>query len=117
MAQHRIAPDVLQDDLDGFANLKTFLDYKPANEAYSIANGDTAKAALDDLQAAEVVAKRAFDAARDNAAAAEAAFHEYMLGVKKQVGAQYGDDSNEYQAVGLKKKSEYKKPGARASAA
>jgi len=33
-----------------------------------------------------------------------------MLGAKKQVLAQFGDDSDQAQAVGLKKKSEYKAP-------
>jgi hypothetical protein len=33
-----------------------------------------------------------------------------MLGGKKQVVAQYGDDSDQAQAVGLTKKSEYSKP-------
>ena len=50
------------------------------------------------------------DAARDNEVASQWAFHDYILGARTQVIAQYGDDSNEKQAVGLKKKSEYKSP-------
>jgi hypothetical protein len=34
-----------------------------------------------------------------------------MLKVKDSVCSQYGDDSNEYAALGMKKKSEYKKGG------
>jgi len=34
----------------------------------------------------------------------------YTLGVKTQVKAQFGDSSNELQALGLKKKSEHKSP-------
>ncbi len=48
------------------------------------------------------------EAARDTANAAEWAFHNAMLGAKDQIIAQYGDDSNEVQSLGLKKKSEYK---------
>jgi hypothetical protein len=33
-----------------------------------------------------------------------------MLGVKAQVIAQYGHDSDEVQSLGLKKKSEHKRP-------
>jgi hypothetical protein len=33
-----------------------------------------------------------------------------MLGVKEQVKAQFGGDSNEWQALGLTKKSEKAKP-------
>jgi hypothetical protein len=53
-------------------------------------------------------------AAMDAARAAEWAFHNAMLGVKDQVIAQFGKDSNEVQALGLKKKSERKAPGPRA---
>ena len=41
--------------------------------------------------------------------AAEWARHNLVLGMRTQVKAQFGDDSNELQSVGLKKKSEYKK--------
>jgi len=51
------------------------------------------------------------DTARDNAAAAEWEFHNAMLGVKDQIIAQFGKDSNQVQAIGLKKKSERKSPG------
>jgi hypothetical protein len=40
-------------------------------------------------------------------------FHYAVLEAKSQVKAQFGADSNELQAVGLKKKSEYKSPKAR----
>jgi hypothetical protein len=50
------------------------------------------------------------DAARDDSTAAEWAFHNAILGAKDQVIAQFGDDSNEVQSLGLKKKSEYKSP-------
>ena len=49
-------------------------------------------------------------AARDVVNAKERAFHNAMLGTKKQVVAQFGENSDEVQAVGLKKKSEYKSP-------
>jgi len=35
--------------------------------------------------------------------------------MRTQVKAQFGDDSNELQAVGLKKKSEYQKGGKKSS--
>lgn len=48
--------------------------------------------------------------AKDDAKAAEWAFHNFELSVKNQVAAQFGVDSNEYQSLGLKKKSERKAP-------
>jgi len=38
-----------------------------------------------------------------------------ILGVKAQVKAQYGEDSDEYASLGMKKKSEDKRGGRRAS--
>jgi hypothetical protein len=59
-------------------------------------------------QEAETQAAAALAAARDDAVAAEWSYHNLVLGMKDQVLAQFGRDSNEAQAVGLKKKSEYK---------
>ena len=68
-------------------------------------------------QEAEINAQNALDSARDNAAAAEWDFHNTMLGVKDQVVAQYGKDSNELQSMGLKKASERKAPKRKAKKA
>jgi len=55
---------------------------------------------------------------RNSSVAAQWTFHNAMLGAKQQVLAQYGDDSDEAQAVGLTKKSERAKPSkAKAAAA
>ena len=59
-------------------------------------------------QAAAAVA-----AAWDDAAAREREFHNLMMGVKDQVIAQFGKDSNEVQSIGLKKASEYSRPKTR----
>jgi hypothetical protein len=85
--------------------------YTPANALFALTALNTAKAAMETAQKAELKASNDFDAARDVAAAAEFAFHQKILGAKSQVEAQYTNDSNEYQTLGLKKKSEYAKPG------
>jgi hypothetical protein len=56
-------------------------------------------------------AQVALDAARDKLAHTEHRAHQKMLGAKDSVCSQYGDDSNEYAALGMKKKSERKKGG------
>jgi len=61
-------------------------------------------------QEAETNAQNALAAARDSVTAAEWCFHNLMLGVKDQVIAQYGKDSDQVQSLGLKKKSERKAP-------
>ncbi|MEQ1922069.1 MAG: hypothetical protein ABL952_06135 [Pyrinomonadaceae bacterium] len=105
-----LSPGQLQANLDAFAALKDISGYTPANPDYSLANGTTAKTAMEAAQDASAQAKAAADAARDNEIAAEWAFHDFILGAKTQVKAQFGDSSNEIQALGLKKKSEYKSP-------
>jgi hypothetical protein len=62
-----------------------------------------------DARVAEAQAEAAFKAARDATVAAEWAAHNVMIGVKEQVKAQYGSASDEVQALGLKKKTEYKR--------
>ena len=112
----RIDPDILQADLEGLSAVKAMTDYAPPNPAYVVSKLEDLKVRMESAQEAEDAAKRAWEAARDDATAAEWALHNAILGVKDQVGAQYGKDSNEYQALGLKKKSEYKKPGRRSGA-
>jgi hypothetical protein len=46
---------------------------------------------------------------RDASRQAERRFHNAMLDAKTQVITQYGANSDEVQALGLKKRSEYKK--------
>lgn len=63
----------------------------------------------------EARARRTFELARDEAIAAGRAFHSAMLGVKNEVVVQYGEDSSVLQTVGLKKKSEYRRPSSRSA--
>jgi hypothetical protein len=106
----KIKPTVLEDDIDAYQSLLGIDRYAPANAAYekpamtALYNNMVAK------QAAVAQAEAALDAARDDGVATEWAFHNGVLGARDQVGAQFGKDSNEFQSMGLKKKSEYKKP-------
>jgi hypothetical protein len=69
--------------------------------------------AMDAAQATETQKFADADAARDDATAAEWDFHNALLGAKDQVKAQFGADSNEWQALGLTKKSEFASPSAK----
>lgn len=104
----RLRPSVLQADIDGFAALQVIADYNPVNASFGIASVESAKIAMETKQTEEVQKQTAAESARDDTVAAEWTFHDFMLGVKNQVKAQYGPDSNEYQSLGLKKKSEYR---------
>ena len=102
----RLKPVQLQADLDALTALKGFAVYTPANTAYAAAKQTAMKAAQD----AEIAAQNALATARDAATATEWDFHNAMLGVKEQVIAQFGKSSDQVQALGLKKKVEYKTP-------
>jgi hypothetical protein len=51
-----------------------------------------------------------YKATADDAKQAEWAFHNAVLAMKEAVRGQYGSDSNEVQAIGIKKKSNRKRP-------
>jgi hypothetical protein len=113
----RVRPDVLKADEAAYTALQAIPDYAPANAAFSKTTMTGNFGSYQTAQQAEINAQNTLDAARDAAAKTEWVFHNAMLGVKAQVIAQYGDDSDEAQALGLKKKSERKSPTRKAKAA
>jgi hypothetical protein len=110
----RLKLSQIQADRDAFAALQAVTGYAPANPAYALAAVTASHAGLAAAQVAETQANAAAAAARDDAVAKEWEFHNLMMGTKNQVIAQFGEDSNEVQAIGLKKKSEYSRPKPRA---
>lgn len=109
----RLRPDALSTDQKALAALQAISDYSPANAAYTKDALAAKQQAMKTAQDAEAQAQAAMAAARDAANAAEWDFHNAILGAKDQVIAQYGDDSDQVQSLGLKKKSEYKTPTGR----
>lgn len=105
---NRLSKKVLQEDLDAYAALKAITDYAPSNPEYSMANTTAAHAKMTASQTDETQKEAALDSARDIATDDERAFHNMILGDKIQVKAQFGENSNEYQSLGMKKKEEYK---------
>jgi len=106
----RIRPIILATDEAAYIAIQALGDYQPVKAAYSRASLAACHDALASAREIEVRAENALKAARDNAVSAEWEFHNSILGAKAQVIAQYGDDSNEVQSLGLKKKSERKAP-------
>lgn len=106
----RIPTQVLQADNEAYVALKAISDYQSANPDYSLV---TVARLHENVQAtleAELHAQNTLAAARDAALASQRAFHEAILGVKNQVKAFYGADSDQLAALGLKKKSDRKAP-------
>lgn len=111
----RLPPAKLEADEGGFAALQAITGYTPINPAYSLDAVRRAHVELQSLRQAEAQAQAAAAAARESALAKEWEFHNLMLGVKEQVIAQFGKDSDEVQALGLKRKSDYKPPRRRST--
>lgn len=103
-------PSQLGANEDAFAALQTITGYTPNNPAYTLAAVTTAHDNLTAKQRAAVQAEAAAATARDEAVAEAWRFHNIILAVKDQVRGQFGKDSTEVQALGLKRKSEYKTP-------
>lgn len=106
----RLSSKALQSDKDAYAAFDDITGYAPANTDYSAAKLSAAETAMEAAIKAEVKAAAAFAAARDTACAAEWEFHNLVLGMKDQVRAQFGPNSNQWQALGQVKKSEFKRP-------
>lgn len=111
----RMRPAILQEDIDAYNALLAIADYNPSNGAFELASVTASKTTKETKQTAKTQADAAAAAAGDAEIDAEWNFHDMILGVKTQVRAQYGEDSDEYASLGLKKKSEYKRGGRRAS--
>jgi hypothetical protein len=109
----RIPSTTLDEDRDALRAIADMGDYAPANTAYSLAALQELEAALAQAELDEIRARRALDMARDRAIGASRRFHDAIVGAKTQVVAQYGADSPAVMAVGLKRKSEHKRPARR----
>ena len=107
----RLSPKIILADKDSLAAIRTLSPaYAPSQSAFSVANMDAKVTAMTAANEVEAQKKGEFDAARDGANASEWAFHNAVLGAKDAVVSQYGEDSDQVQAIGLKKKSERKRP-------
>ena len=106
----RLSPALRESNEDAFNNFLKLADYKPANNEYVLEKVKKLFDKMNALQVLETQKEAELKAMRDDTAAAEWEFHNAMLAVKNQVKAQYGEDSNELQSLGIKKKSERKNP-------
>ena len=105
-----LKPSVVAADRDSVSAVQAITDYAPANADYSTQSLLAAQTEMDAKLAAVAQAEAAYKAARDDATSATHRFHNKVVGMRDSVGAQYGKDSNQFQSVGRKKTTEYKKP-------
>lgn len=109
----RLAADITTTNLKCNAKIKTLKGYKSAKTEFSAEELAAAEEELTESRQQEAQAEQAMKTARNRAVTAEWDLHNKILGAKKQVVALYGEDSDEVQAVGLKKKSDWKRSGGR----
>ncbi|KAM3110761.1 hypothetical protein [Phormidesmis sp. 146-33] len=113
----RLATQSLSQDVDSLNGFNTIRDYSTQRpEATPQALQQTYQAMLASQQA-ETEQLALYRAAADAARLAEWDFHNAVLAMKDVVRGQFGADSNEAQAVGLKKKSDRKRPTRQKAAA
>jgi hypothetical protein len=85
-------------------------DYAPANPALRADAVSALEARLRQAEETEILARKALEAARDARIAAGWELHNTMLDVKAAVIGQYGANSDAVQSLGLKRKSDYRRP-------
>ena len=106
----RLRPADLQKDTDTLDAIEGISNYEPSKRELTLDQLRTLEKEMKDAKKIEVQKNGEAKAARDNAVKSEHAFHNAILAAKDQVRAQFGTDSNEYQSIGMKKKTEYKSP-------
>lgn len=106
----RLQARILQADADAYLACQAIVGYHPANPAYSLAAATASHESMRAAREAERHAQNALAAARDAAVAAQWKHHNLILGIKDQIIAQFGADSDEAASLGRKKKSERKAP-------
>ncbi|MBD2210677.1 hypothetical protein H6G64_00195 [Calothrix sp. FACHB-156] len=109
----RLTPQVINQDVTSLHGLQTIGTYDTSRADASIANIQQAYQAMLAQQQAENEKLTIYRAAADAARLAEWEFHNTILAMKEVVRGQYGSDSDQAQAVGLKKKSDRKRPSRR----
>ncbi|RCJ39627.1 hypothetical protein A6770_11075 [Nostoc minutum NIES-26] len=113
----RLPPQTISQDVTSFYGLQTISTHNTTRADASEANIQLTYQAMLTQQQAENEKLALYRAASDAARLAEWEFHNAVLAMKEVVRGQYGSDSDQAQAVGLKKKSDRKRPTRKKSVA
>lgn len=113
----RLPSLAISQDISSLHGLQTISNYDTSHADASIANLQQAYQTMVVSQETATEKLTLYRAAADAARLAEWEFHNAILAMKEVVRGQYGSDSDQAQAVGLKKKSERKRPNRKKSVA
>jgi hypothetical protein len=105
-----LRPLLISQDVDSLNGLKTINDYASVRPEATTANLQHVYQTMLTQQQLETEKLATYRAAADAARLAEWEFHNAVLAMKEVVRGQYGSDSDQAQAIGLKKKSSRKRP-------
>ncbi|NJL88228.1 MAG: hypothetical protein HC886_23360 [Leptolyngbyaceae cyanobacterium SM1_1_3] len=111
----RVSAKIINADISAFHGLSAISNYIPVRDEASPKMLQAAYEAMVAKQQKETEFEATFKAAADAARQAEVEFHDKVMAMKESVRGQFGPNSDEAQAVGYKKKSEYKRPRRRSA--
>lgn len=106
----RLTANLFNQDVNSFNGLKAIPNYETSRSEATSERLQQAYETMLAQQRAETEKFAVYRAAVDAARLAEWEFHNAVLAMKEVVRGQFGSDSNEAQAIGLKKKSDRKRP-------
>jgi len=112
-----IAASIIENDRTILRALQDISEYAPRDDELSTTMLSASEAALVQAEIETARLRLAYEAARDRETEAGLAFHNNILRAKAEVIAQFGADSQAVHAMGLKRKSERKRPVRRRKAA
>jgi hypothetical protein len=90
----KLAPHILQDDLEAYAALQAMTDFAPANASFALNSGTDIKKEMESSQTKAVQDEVKAKASRDAAVNKEWEFHDFIRNARIQVKAQYGENSD-----------------------
>lgn len=111
----RLPSPVINQDIESYDGISFITDYTTTRKDASAQHLQQTHQAMMDCRKKELQLEIQLKAAIDESRQAEWEFHNAVLAMKEFVRGQYGSDSNEAQAIGLKKKSERKRPTRKAA--
>ncbi|MFN6462719.1 MAG: hypothetical protein RMZ41_012850 [Nostoc sp. DedVER02] len=113
----RLPSQSISQDINSLHGFQTISTYNTTRADASVAHLQQAYQTMLTQQQAEIEKLALYRGAANAARLAEWEFHNAVLAMKEVVRGQYGSDSDQAQAIGLKKKSERKRPNRKKSVA
>jgi hypothetical protein len=106
----RLRDGAIEQDIIALRSAKGIIGYSPSRPEADLEVLSEMERKLNHLYELEIQAKAKHRALLDEVQAVEWKFHEGVQAMKNSVLAQYGNNSNQAESVGYKKREDYKRP-------